>query len=248
MNYKQFPKRELIHPDNWYKLAQMDSEQIQEIYDEWIQIDNENKEVYKQNKIQENIELEEINAVLSKYKISTKKYSKSNFLKCIGYHSWYEKNIKNVISSRYPYYSSGVPCIQPKTVVKDDIELTINCSPTNFVDGYKKLVFQYKQQLNKKSSNSKLLIESIKYATEHNIDISDAPDAKTIIAWVNEEAEQNYIKENYPNGTELYLKHGCDECSTWTIGDHRCSCGNRRVSLSIEGNLIDGYDVYPECY
>jgi len=69
-----------------------------------------------------------------------------------------------------------------------------------------------------------------------------------IIRTVNDYAKEKYLEENVPNGTEVYLKHGCDECSTYIMGEHRCSCGNRRISIVVEGNIIEGFDYYPEPY
>lgn len=41
----------------------------------------------------------------------------------------------------------------------------------------------------------------------------------------------------------------CSECSSWTVGERRCSCGNRRVSLSVEwlASIKEWY-YYAEAY
>lgn len=39
-----------------------------------------------------------------------------------------------------------------------------------------------------------------------------------------------------------WLRDG-DDC-TWMIGERRCSCGNNRYYLEVEGNLLDGYYSY----
>lgn len=40
----------------------------------------------------------------------------------------------------------------------------------------------------------------------------------------------------------------CDYCTDYTVGDRRCSCGNRRVCIEIEGNVIDGFFHYAVNY
>lgn len=39
----------------------------------------------------------------------------------------------------------------------------------------------------------------------------------------------------------------CDECSHWTVGERRCSCGNRRISLVIDGEFPNLY-YYAEAF
>ena len=95
---------------------------------------------------------------------------------------------------------------------------------------------------NKSKEDFKVYME---YAIKNNI-VPDSPEK--LIIYVNEHARESFREENFPDGTEVYLKHGCDECSDWTVGEHRCSCGNRRISLTIEGNLINGFYGYPEPY
>jgi len=41
---------------------------------------------------------------------------------------------------------------------------------------------------------------------------------------------------------------GCDECSSYEVGERRCSCGNRRQSLSYFGDFKTGINIYAEAY
>jgi hypothetical protein len=39
----------------------------------------------------------------------------------------------------------------------------------------------------------------------------------------------------------------CQECDDYTMGEHRCSCGNRRISATAEGYYSNGeYQLYIE--
>lgn len=65
---------------------------------------------------------------------------------------------------------------------------------------------------------------------------------------LKEEAEHLWYIIRFPrNGTKLHMKHGCDDCSTYYIGDHRCSCGNQKcyVASDLNGRLsLDDTSVY----
>ena len=176
------------------------------------------------------------------------KYKKGGFApKINGYQTWYKNNVVDIISKKYPYYSSGYPVAHPCKKEVNGIELYINQSPTTIVELHNKITQQYNSQIGKKDKNNKLIIKSIEYATLHNINIEDL-DTNQIIRVVNEYAKSEYLKENVPEGTEIYLKHECSECSTYFMGEHRCSCGNRRICITVEGDIIDGFFYYPEGY
>lgn len=62
---------------------------------------------------------------------------------------------------------------------------------------------------------------------------------------VAEAAKTAFILKEYPDGTEIDAGGQCDYCDSWTVGDRRCSCGNRRMYLEVEGNVLDGFTAYP---
>ena len=39
-----------------------------------------------------------------------------------------------------------------------------------------------------------------------------------------------------------------DECAGWQIGNRRCDCGNRRVSIDVAGNSTNGFYAYASAY
>ena len=180
--------------------------------------------------------------------IDVYKYKKKGFfLEKNGYQTWFTNNVINIISKKYPYYSSGVPVTHTGKKEVNGIELYCNQSPTTIIELYDKITKQYNTKINEKNKNNKLLVKSIEYASINNIDIEDFP-PDVIIRVVAEHAKAQFLKENIPDGTEVYLKHGCDECSTYIMGEHRCSCGNRRIDIVVEGDIIDGFYYYPEPY
>lgn len=241
--YKPFPKRELIN--EWNKLLKMNQEEVCALYEQWKLIDKENQEISKKLYEEKNNKIEEISKFLISKGIDPYKYK--NILKRNGYQTWYQNNIVKVISDKYPYYSYGLPNAHPGKKEVNGIELYCNKSPTTIVELYDMITRQYNNKMNEKNKNNKLLIKSIEYATLHNIDIEDLT-SDQIISTVCEYAKDEYLKENVPNGTEVYLKHACNECNTYIMGERRCSCGNRRIDIIVEGDIIEGFYYYPEPY
>lgn len=97
----------------------------------------------------------------------------------------------------------------------------------------------------KKLSESKELAEAILFYKEKNWSTENLS-SQEILDYVENYRRDKWIKENYPDGTEM--NHSCcDNCSSWTVGEHRCSCGNRRMSLIVEKSR-DGYYAYAEAY
>lgn len=89
------------------------------------------------------------------------------------------------------------------------------------------------------------LIAAISYATENKIEISGLS-SKEILDVVSERQRREFIKENYPDGEEFKIGC-CDECSSYIMGDRRCSCGNVRVDLVVEkinGEFYGSFERY----
>jgi len=244
MSYKKFPKQELIR--EWDKLLKMSREEVCVIYKEWLLIEKENEEIRKKLNEEKNNKLKEIAEYMKSIGIEIYKYKRDGYTKN-GYQSWYANNIVNVISRKYPYYNFNIPTAHTSEKEVNGIKLYCNKSPTNIVELYDKITDQYNSKIKLKDKNDKLLIKSIEYATLNNINIEDLS-SEQIIDKVNEYAEDKYLKENVPDGTVIYLKHICNKCNTYIMGEKRCFCGNRRIDIIVEGNIVDGFCHYPEPY
>jgi methylaspartate ammonia-lyase len=64
-----------------------------------------------------------------------------------------------------------------------------------------------------------------------------------LIAMVTEKEIEHYRKAM--EGEVIDIKC-CDYCNSWTVGENRCFCRNRRMYLTIDGNIVDGFYHYPE--
>jgi hypothetical protein len=60
-------------------------------------------------------------------------------------------------------------------------------------------------------------------------------------------AAEAWMEKNYPAGTECALDNNICECESYTIGEKRCSCGNRRISAFAE-YFGDGFYLTLEAY
>jgi hypothetical protein len=244
--YKPFPQANLIR--DWDQLLKLSREDVEKLFEEWKVIEKENKEISSRLFEEKNNKITEIVNYLKSVGIDVYKYKTKGFFKeKSGFQSWFQKNIADEIYKKYPYYHNSIPYAHMGEKEVNGVKLYNNQSPTTIVELYDKISWQYKSKIREVSKADKLLIKSIEYAAKHNIDIEDLP-PKEIIKYIDEVAKDNYLKEELPDGTEVYLKHACDECSTYIMGERRCSCGNRRISITVEGDLIEGFYYYPEPY
>lgn len=70
-----------------------------------------------------------------------------------------------------------------------------------------------------------------------------------LIKWVDKmmrtEKEQEFLKMT---GKEIEIDDNICECEKWTVGNIRCSCGNRRMGYSIQGDIAGGFYSVVEAY
>lgn len=243
--YKQFPQSNLIR--EWDLLLKMDRKDVETLYEEWKLIHKENNEKNTQMYNEKNDKINEVAKQLKDAGIDVYKYTKGIFPKRNGYQAWFKNNIVEPISKKYPYYSNGIPTAHCETKEVNGIKLYNNQSPTNILELFDRITWQYNSKIKEVQKVDKLLIKSIEYANKHNIEIEEYS-SDAIIYVIEEYAKKQYLKENVPDGTEVYLKHECSECNSYSMGERRCSCGNRRIGITVEGNIIEGFYHYPEAY
>jgi hypothetical protein len=76
-----------------------------------------------------------------------------------------------------------------------------------------------------------------------------------------EKTLEDYIQEEIQNGPSHYESfdgmncHDVNDdwnegkkCTGWTVGEHRCDCGNRRMTWGGHQNTDGSWDVWPEAY
>lgn len=60
------------------------------------------------------------------------------------------------------------------------------------------------------------------------------------------EAQFELLCEQYEEGDE-FTGFSCDYCDNYYLGDHRCSCGNRRIAVYYQERTTEPY-FYVEAY
>jgi len=76
-----------------------------------------------------------------------------------------------------------------------------------------------------------------------NVNPANFQTTAAFLTAVEDAAKSAHMAREFPEGTEVAFD-GC-ECGQWTVGNCRCSCGNRRVSLEIDGDVVTGFYAYP---
>jgi hypothetical protein len=102
-----------------------------------------------------------------------------------------------------------------------------------------------KDEKEKQAKEKELLLaaKALNFAEKHGITL---PEGEELVDYVSRVAQTLWENENYPVGTQM--SGGCQDCDTWTVGDHRCECGNRRIELEIEGDFLEGFIARAQAY
>lgn len=236
--YKKYEQRELIR--EWEKLYAKNREDVIRIEEEWKRVEEYNEEVWQECLNKMGVALREIEGVLAKERVEYRKTGGRG-----GYYAWYENNILRPVKRRYLRDQPRKPEAFTGVQVIKGIEVLNNVSPVGLVKLYDIIHRDYRIKKQREDRDNKLLQESVRYADRNNIDI-EGLGSDDIIRIVNDFAEEEYRIKHLPIGTEVYLKNECLECSTYTVGDRRCECGNRRIGMEVEGNIVEGFISYPE--
>lgn len=59
---------------------------------------------------------------------------------------------------------------------------------------------------------------------------------------------EQLVSERLESGDPEYIKHQCSECATWYPSEHRCSCGNRRMTYDSDGTSFKDLYIFPASY
>lgn len=236
--YKEYREKELIY--NWDKLIKKDREEVEKVQEEWRVVEEFNETVRREGLRKRHEVIREIIESLEEEGVTVRKSDGS-------YYAWFEKNISKTVNRKYVKELPEPPRARFGKQEINGIVVRNNASPLEILDLYASIKIEYEYEKKKQDKNNKLLQESIKYALNRGIDIAEV-DTVGIIEFVNDYATETYREDNLQEGTEIYLKNECENCNTYVVGNRRCSCGNRRISMVVDGNLLDGYSHYPEAF
>lgn len=237
--YLEFPGKELI--SDWEKLIKLERKEVVELLREWEEIEEINSKISKDNYKKKWEELDEIGSFLGKRGVSIRKKNGRGFLK------WFEVNILSELDGEYPVYRDSLPVAHMWEREVNGKLIKNNQSPTSLVEIYDKVKAQYREMVQYDKDKYDKLAKSIEFAVKRGIDVTGA--RKTdIVNLVDDILVRDYRKKELPEGTVLELNGGCDFCREYIVGEDRCSCGNRRIFVAVEGDIIQGYDYSIEVY
>ncbi|MGL4759044.1 MAG: hypothetical protein ACRCXZ_06920 [Patescibacteria group bacterium] len=218
--YEPYVKQELYdvksYRDNKEKITTLLSYSIEEI----LAIEETNQSIFIRNQQLDKTIREEEQNKINKLKATLEdigiKY-KYNSSRTTKRKAWY-KNILLEIQTHHSY-----------------------CASIYDITGCRSLLELYNQvQIynNQKKKGQKILEEAKKVLLID--DISDLD----LIEKATNQVKSKWLLENYKEGQECLLDDNYCECEKWFYGEHRCSCGNRRISFTVEGALDDIQSFY----
>ena len=59
---------------------------------------------------------------------------------------------------------------------------------------------------------------------------------------------EEFITTHRGQFIEFSGNDNCENCRGYEVGSHRCECGNRRLSITVDGDFVNGFYAYPEAY
>lgn len=234
-NYKRYPKEEIVQ--NWTELLNLSIEEVTELQKEWEQIEVYNETVSGEMRKKHQEKTEEIAEELTALNVEVYNKNKS-------YKAWFVNNIEHKIWKNYYPFPPALPKVTKEKQYVKGIELVNPKHEMSLLEFYHVLTFEYKKKKEKVSEYEQLLQLSKDYINTKE-GYGWLLDDNEIIKKADKLAKEKYIEENYENGTQVHIKGVCQKCDSWTIGENRCSCGNRRIYLEVEGNLLEGIYAYP---
>ena len=113
-----------------------------------------------------------------------------------------------------------------------------------FVDIYCRCDDHLSEVLNNQYSDIDKLNACIAYAAKHDIDTTNMASVDEFVAYVSQLSKRNYIRENYPNGSQVgWEQFALCGCSKYIMGEPTCKCGRTKIVPVVLGNLWDGYVI-----
>lgn len=215
-------------------------EELIAIEDQWNEIKAHNSAVSKHNSELLSLAMDEIEKFFKAVGLPT--YKTSKYGKILGEYKEFKAakgSLENQIRTWSPVDKPSLYEIEIDSSGKTMKVNNHHGSLSKFVERAKTTIAHKKKIEDAKTSEYK---KACALAESFGISL----DSEYLLSLVLGCAKDKYVADNYPDDEEVSFDQ-CDDCSTWVVGEHRCSCGNRRVSLCVEGTF-DNFYAYPEAY
>lgn len=242
--YKTFENASLLK--DYKALLSMSLEEVEAIKNSWEETRLFNNKTRNEN---EKECLEEVSKIAQDLDLRGIEVYKRNkqYAKTKEFQKWFNLNIYSPLKSKYRLTSFPA---EPRTSCYISFDYSVNIegviinqvNSSDLVQIWKEVNYQFKIKTELVKKENKEYQKAIKYAIENNIELAEDLSIPKIISTVTEIASQKWLEENYTEG-EMIQIDCCSDCADYIYGEHRCSCGNRRISTYVEGTIGEFYLV-----
>lgn len=233
-NYQQFRLningKEIVKynafTENVLNVSDSDLERLE---NEWKIIHKANDEIYKKNKEIMLKMIKQLEDLFKSLGMKCYKYKKFGLTKTGVYKEF--KALTDALQWKFPKFPDYP---NPYSLKYKNEEY--RSSGSTLVEKVKYIKEQIKRADNIANLKNKEYLLAASLASKYNISLDDP----LLLEKVREANKEEFIQKEFPIGTAVHIKC-CDECSTWYVGDHRCSCGNCRMYLDVDGSINNWY-------
>lgn len=240
--FKPFPNLDFLN--NFQKIYDSPREEIIKIEEEWKKIAQENRDINMENqRAYENVK-KEIDVFLTSKGMKLYEYTIRSGSKMLP---WYKTLLSKLPSPPSNFQFVNVPTVVPssKPVKINGFEISIN-RYISLSEAHEYIHTRIEREYKANERRNLLIAESYKFINENKIPFSGTPDNAIGIA--NKIAGEKWMKEEHPEGSLLNISDNICECEVYLIGEKKCSCGNRRISVNIEGDIVHGFYLNTEAF
>lgn len=223
------------------KFINADRSTIETINNEWQEIQKENLAIYIENCEREKNLHKEISEFLKTKGLIPFTYGRNGSIKNSR---WLTLMLSEL--PKPPFSYGSIPKLDSNKFRQiDGISIHINDSD-NILAQYDSIKKQLERAKEANIKRNKLLAASYKYISDNNLSFTGGPDQAIELA--NSKAGEAWLEKNYPDGTAIDIDDNYCECETYIMGEHRCSCGNRRIEANFDGDILSGFYITTEPY
>ena len=197
---------------------------------EWNATDARNREIAAQNRALKAEAMTELEAMFSTLGLPT--YKRSTYGKILGTYAEFKMMVK-AVDATYKTSAPDKPRFSYVIVGTDKYDAFNSRTLWETV----KRVNEIRAFTAKRDAEARVEFATAASLAAHYGIALDDPD---MVNKVKEADKAAWVAANHPNGSAMTVDC-CDECDSWTVGEHRCDCGNRRIYMEVEGSFGKWY-------
>ena len=251
IKFRQYEKAELVRSDKWHEVVLLSEAEVKSLHEKWKTTEIANVEIYANIiKVIES-EWKQVTNLFSTLGIVWKRSgSKIGTVTPEKWEKW-AAEVYNRIKGKYDFWSRpSMPYAHPNhniTVRIQGVEVSICRSPTDIIELHAALTSQLNSAQKTQDEVNRRRIEAMRIAIDRNMNI-EGKTIDQIASFVNNVLKDEFEKAELVEGREISINDDYCGCESYTIGSHRCSCGNRRINVYVEGNFLNGFYITTEPY